>query len=70
MSQQIGYLDGERLSEAESKALAIYEELKALLARDDLPPCLLFGAREALAAFYPAVNNLGLVYEYLQEYGI
>ncbi len=70
MSQQVAYLNGEPLTEVESKAIAIYDELKSLLSRDDLPPCLLFGAREALAAFYPAVNDLGLVYEYLQEYGI
>lgn len=58
------------LTEVESKVLAIYDDLKELLQRDDCPPCVLFAARQALAAIYPAVNALGLRYEFLVEYGI
>lgn len=70
MSQEVGYLGDEKLTELEGKVLDIYEGLKELLQRDDCPPCVLFSARQALAAIYPAVNDLGLKYEYLYDYGV
>jgi hypothetical protein len=58
------------LNEVENKVLAVYDGLKDLLQRDDAPPCVTFAARHALATLYPAVNALGLRYEFLIEYGI
>lgn len=69
MSQK-SYIGDEELTEVEGKLLEIYEGVKELLRRDDCPPCVHFSLRQALAALYPAVNDLGLKYEYLYEYGV
>ncbi len=70
MPKAAGYLADEQLSEVESRVLEIYDGLKELSQRNDCPPCVLFSVRQALAAMYPAVNDLGLKYEYLYEYGV
>jgi hypothetical protein len=58
------------LSEAERRLLATYEELKALAARDDLPPCMARNVRKALAALWQATNDLDLQFEQLYELGV
>ena len=61
---------GNPLSADESELLAIYERLKAYVARPDLPPCASRNAKKALAAVHVAANDLDLVYEHLYELGV
>jgi hypothetical protein len=60
---------GHDLSPAESRLLAHYEGLKALLT-EDLPPVVACNVRAAMADLSQAVNSLALNYEHLSELGI
>lgn len=50
---------GQPLTEAESRLLAAYEQLEALLA-EDLAPTARANVAEAVSSLWQAVNNLGL----------
>jgi hypothetical protein len=57
---------GTDLSEAETRLLAVYDELKALCAQE-LPPIAAANTRAALALMHNVVNGLGLRYEHLSD---
>ena len=61
---------GNPLSESEAELLAIYERLKAFVARPDLPPCASRNAKKALGAVHCAALDLDLVYEHLYDIGV
>lgn len=61
---------GKPLSTDEQEMLALYEALKKLAARADLPPCAARNIRQALASMWQATNDLGLQFEQLYEYGV
>jgi hypothetical protein len=60
---------GRPLTGTEDELLELYRRLKALLARDDLAPCVRAGARAALVGLWNAVNDLGLAHEQLLDQG-
>ena len=61
---------GKPLADYESDLLAIYESLKKLARRDDLPPCAARNVRKALSALWQATNDLDLQFEQLYDYGV
>ena len=61
---------GKPLSEQEQELLNVYEVLKKLAARDDLPPCAAHNVRKALAALWQATNDLDLQFEQLYDLGV
>lgn len=61
---------GNPLTAAERDTLNAYETLKALAARDDLPPCAARNVRKALAAMWQAANDLDLSFEQLYDLGV
>ncbi len=61
---------GNQMTAAERDTLAAYETLKALAARDDLPPCAARNVRKALAAMWQAANDLDLSFEQLYDLGV
>lgn len=61
---------GNTLTPAEDRLLAVYEELKALAADEDLPPIAQANVRAALALMHNVVNGLGLKYEHLSDLGV
>jgi hypothetical protein len=58
------------MTEQEQELLRIYESLKRLAARDDLPPCAARNVRRALSSMWQATNDLNLQFEQLYEYGV
>ena len=60
---------GSELTEAESRLLAVYEELKSLCG-EDLPPNAHANVRAALALMHNVVAGLGLEYEHLSDLGV
>ncbi|HZS02401.1 MAG TPA: hypothetical protein VFE37_27040 [Chloroflexota bacterium] len=48
----------------------LYADLKALLARDDLPPGLRRNAVQALSAVWMMMGDLALDYEMLYDLGV
>jgi hypothetical protein len=61
---------GAQLTASERDILAAYETLKALAARDDLPPCAARNVRKALAAMWQASTDLDLTFEQLYDLGV
>jgi hypothetical protein len=61
---------GTALTEDERELLAVYEALKRLAAKDDLPPCAARNVRKALAAMWQATNDLDLQFEQLYDLGV
>ncbi len=61
---------GNQMTAVERETLAAYEALKALAARDDLPPCAARNVRKALAAMWQAANDLDLQFEQLYDLGV
>jgi hypothetical protein len=61
---------GQPLTAIESETLRAYTALKALAARDDLPPCAARNVRKALAAMWQVTNDLDLQFEQLYELGV
>lgn len=51
---------GRALTPTERRLLAVYDELLALLAQDDLPPSVAANLREAAATLWQVVNDLAL----------
>jgi hypothetical protein len=63
-------LIGNPTTEQEQELLRVYESLKRLAARDDLPPCAARNVRRALSSMWQATNDLHLQFEQLYEYGV
>lgn len=61
---------GREVDGTEAELLAVYDRLKALAGRDDLPPCVAGNLKHALAYCWNAVNDLGLEYEHLLDLGV
>jgi hypothetical protein len=61
---------GSPTTEQEQELLRVYEALKRLAARDDLPPCAARNVRRALSSMWQATNDLNLQFEQLYEYGV
>jgi hypothetical protein len=61
---------GRPTTEAEKQLAGIYEELKAMAAREDLPPCAERNVKKALACMWQVMNDLDLVYEQLYDRGV
>ena len=60
---------GSELTEAESRLLAVYEELKSLCG-EDLPPNAHANVRAALALMHNVVPGFALQYEHLSDLGV
>jgi hypothetical protein len=58
------------LVDHERETLRIYQDLKALAGRDDLPPCVARNVRQALASMWQATNDLNLQFEQLYDLGV
>lgn len=54
-------------TETERVVLQVYEQLKILAT--DSSPCVRYNARRALAAVWQIVNDLGLEFEQVYEFG-
>ncbi len=61
---------GNDMTPSEERLMAVYEELKALAADEDLPPIAQANVRAALALMHNVVNGLGLKYEHLSDLGV
>ncbi len=61
---------GHDLTEVEEEILASYNNLKDLVCRDDLSPCMISNLRFATAALAQVVTDLGLEYEHLHDLGL
>jgi hypothetical protein len=61
---------GRALTDQEQALVQVYEQLKDLAARDDLPPCAARNVRKALAALWQATNDLSLQFEQLYDLGV
>jgi hypothetical protein len=61
---------GRPVSETEAQLARIYGELKAMAAREDLPPCAERNVKKALACMWQVVNDLDLEFEQLYELGV
>lgn len=62
-------LVGQELAPAETELLVLYQRTKALLQRDDLPPCVQRNLVQSAAALNQAVNDLGITWEMLYDIG-
>jgi hypothetical protein len=58
------------LVDHEREILRIYQDLKALAGRSDLPPCVARNVRQALASMWQATNDLNLQFEQLYDLGV
>ncbi|MCL5958852.1 MAG: hypothetical protein M1358_05955 [Chloroflexi bacterium] len=54
----------------EAKALQVYQELKDILRREDIPPSVRANTVQALACMAQVVNDLALEYEMLYDLGV
>lgn len=60
---------GSQTSATEAELLDLYRRCKALLARDDLDPCVRAGVRAATIGLWNVVNDLCLDHEQLLDLG-
>lgn len=61
---------GNSLTADEAELLALYERLKAFVARPALAPSTSRNAKKALGALYCAAADADLVYEHLYDLGV
>ncbi|HLZ63110.1 MAG TPA: hypothetical protein VKR06_39770 [Ktedonosporobacter sp.] len=61
---------GRPLSETEQELLNIYQSLKQLASRSDLPPCAQSNVRRALSSLWQVTNDLDLQFEQLYDVGV
>ena len=54
---------GRELTDDEREILSLYERLKAMSAREDLPPCALMNLRQAMVMLWNACVDLSLIHE-------
>jgi hypothetical protein len=60
---------GSHATPTEEELLDLYRRCRALLARDDLDPCVRAGVRAATVGLWNVVNDLGLEHEQLIDLG-
>jgi hypothetical protein len=60
---------GDAATPTEEELLDLYRRCRALLARDDLDPCVRAGVRAATVGLWNVVNDLGLEHEQLIDLG-
>jgi hypothetical protein len=70
MSSTTTDLLGKATTEQEQEILTVYQALKQLAARSDLPPCAARNVRKALACMWQATNDLDLQFEQLYDLGV
>jgi hypothetical protein len=58
------------VTDYEAECQRIYQALKGLAARDDLPPCAARNVRKALACLWQVTNDLDLQFEQLYDLGV
>jgi len=61
---------GKPLTDQEQAMLAVYQALKDLARRDDLPPCAARNVRKALACVWQVTNDLDMQFEQLYDLGV
>jgi hypothetical protein len=61
---------GRPISETDAQLAQIYGDLKALAAREDLPPCVERNVKKALASMWQVMNDLDLEFEQLYDVGV
>ena len=61
---------GRPVTLTEAELARIYSELKAMAAREDLPPCVARNVKKALACMWQVVNDLDLEFEQLYDLGV
>lgn len=61
---------GTPLRTDEAQLRRLYDELKAIAAREDLPPCVERNVKKALACMWQVVTDLNLEYEQLYDLGV
>ena len=61
---------GQPVNETDAQLRRLYGELKALAAREDLPPCTERNVKKALACLWQVVNDLHLEFEQLYDVGV
>lgn len=61
---------GNPTTDVEKEVVRLYGDLKALVQREDLPPCIARNASKALACLWQACNALDLSFEQLYDLGI
>jgi hypothetical protein len=61
---------GHPLSETEADLARIYADLKAMAAREDLPPCAERNVKKALGCMWQVMNDLDLEFEQLYDVGV
>lgn len=61
---------GKPLTEQEQEILDIYESLKRMARRDDLPACAARNVRRALMSMWTVTNDLNLQFEQLYDVGV
>jgi hypothetical protein len=54
---------GRELTDDEKEMLFLYDKLKAMSAREDLPPCALMNLRQAMVMLWNVCADLDLLYE-------
>ena len=61
---------GRPVDATDVQLLQIYRDLKALAAREGLPPCTERNVKRALACMWQVVNDLNLEFEQLYDVGV
>ena len=61
---------GHPLSETEADLARIYADLKAIAAREDLPPCAERNVKKALGCMWQVMNDLDLEFKQLYDVGV
>lgn len=61
---------GKPLTPTEVELARVYQELKTLAARTDLPPCAERNVKKALACMWQVVTDLDLEFEQLYDVGV
>jgi hypothetical protein len=61
---------GREMTEAERDVVAIHDQLRELLARPNLAPCVASNARFAMAATWQIVTDLALRFDQDEKSGI
>lgn len=61
---------GRPVSDTEAQLARLYADLKAMAAREDLPPCAERNVKKALACLWQVVNDLDLEFEQLYDVGV
>lgn len=61
---------GRPLTGTEVQLAQIYDDLKTMAAREDLPPCAERNVKKALACLWQVMNDLDLEFEQLYDVGV